>query len=69
MAVSLIFHGTDETANRQIDILCTETNRIEITIDEGNNYPHFILLDVQTAVKFSKELRKLIAEAKEVDNV
>jgi hypothetical protein len=68
MAVSLVFHGSEQTPDHQVDITLSDENQIEITINEGRDIDHFIHLDVSTAIKFSKELRRLIAKAKEADN-
>lgn len=63
----------DETDNNDIQVFNTSLNKIYIAInndDIGDNKTNCacIALDVQTAVKFSKELRRQIAEAKGMSN-
>jgi Na+-transporting NADH:ubiquinone oxidoreductase subunit NqrF len=63
--------GTEEN---ELECFCNLSNRISITIlDElfnNNGYPSVIELDKNTAIRFSKELKKQISliEESEVNN-
>ena len=57
------FHCTYDN-NDFIDCCTNTDNEIVISIKEYNKTCE-IVLDIQTAVKFSKEIRRKIAEAKE----
>ena len=61
--VQLLFYGSEssETDETKLRCLCNSTNEIFIGI-EMDDYPEsFIVFDKQTAIKFSRELRKQIA--------
>jgi hypothetical protein len=62
MSVSLKFHD-DDNKDVTIEVGCVkpcEQIVISISFEEEQDYSH-IYLDVSTAIKFSKELRKQIA--------
>lgn len=57
--------------NNSIGVWCNIENEIYIRIDTGDDYVDvnsWVCLDVDTAIKFSKELRIAISQAKEVFN-
>lgn len=56
--VKLIFYGSEksETDEEQLRCYCNINNEIYLSINE-----QFICLDKDTAIRFSKELRKQIA--------
>lgn len=63
MAVDLIFTGSlkSKSEEHKLEVNCTEDNEILIEIEtEGSDYG-WISLDRETAIKFSKELRKQIS--------
>lgn len=59
----------DEDCESQLQVFCNTEDRIYISINEEyiGHVPNagFITFDVDTAIKFSKELRRQIAIAKE----
>lgn len=61
--VELIFYGSEkyETTETQLRCFCNTRNEIFIGIEENASPEIWITLDKQTAIKFSKELRKQIA--------
>jgi hypothetical protein len=61
--VQLVFYGSEksETDNYELRCFCNTNDEIYIEIEMHQNFEHFIALDKQTAIKFSKELRKQIA--------
>jgi hypothetical protein len=61
--VKLIFYGSkkSETTDVELTAFCNFSNEIFIEIDMFNGNPCYICLDKDTAIKFSKELRKQIA--------
>lgn len=61
--VELIFYGSEksETTETQLRCFCNTRNEIFIGIKEDASPEIWITLDKQTAIKFSKELRKQIA--------
>ena len=61
--VELIFYGSvkSETTETQLRCFCNTRNEIFIGIEENASPEIWITLDKQTAIKFSKELRKQIA--------
>jgi hypothetical protein len=69
MGVSLVFHGSEksQTTDYKLQVFANRNDEIFISIDDGSSPDGFICLDIQTAIKFSKELRKAISEAKDVD--
>lgn len=62
--MKLVFYGseisgTDET---ELEVFANNKNELFIQIKgEDNYYPYFIALDRDTAIKFSKEIRKQIS--------
>lgn len=69
--VQLIFYGSEksETENHELRCFCNNRNEIYIEIEMHYNIKHFICLDKQTAIKFSKELRKQIALIEDEKNI
>ena len=69
--IKLIFQGTERTGTNKTELECFLNIQNEITLSINNvhyEYPTIISLDVSTAIKFSKTLRSVINEAKEVSN-
>jgi hypothetical protein len=64
--VQLVFFGSQksDTTETKLSAFCNIHNEIYISIDNGY-YPAHIVLNKETAIKFSKELRKQIAR---IDN-
>ena len=61
--VQLVFYGTksSKTDETKLRCLCNTSQKIFIGL-EMEDYPEsFIVLDKQTAIKFSRELRKQIS--------
>lgn len=66
MAVELCFKGTElsETENYVLQTWATDKNELLISLDDLDARMHryiSICLDKETAIKFSKEIRKQIA--------
>jgi hypothetical protein len=62
-----VFLGTDSNPDNQIEVRITDQNEITIEVVDFNSSHQFtssIMVDVSTAICFSKELRRLINEAK-----
>ena len=61
--VQLIFYGSSRSETDEYELRCfyNTLNEIYIGIDTKSEYETFICLDRETAIKFSKELRKQIA--------
>jgi hypothetical protein len=61
--VELVFHGSkkNRTTETQLRCFCNTNNEIFIGIQEYASPEIWITLDKNTAIKFSKELRKQIA--------
>lgn len=64
--VQLKFFGTDEseTQEHELFIYANQRNEIYISIDSDTNSEYhlgYICLDKETAIKFSRELRKQIS--------
>jgi hypothetical protein len=60
--VKLLFCGsTEKCKDHSIEVFCTEKNEIFIEIEILDYQSTCIYLDRETAIKFSKELRKQIA--------
>jgi len=59
----------DSGDRNEIQVCCTELSKIEISINQGligeEENAGFIYLDISSAIKLSKELRRQIALAKE----
>ena len=72
MGLKIAFTGEmiqeDDT---ELEVFCNKQNRIYISLSTNNSEEReiaFIVLDKETAVKFSKQLRKEISLITEVDN-
>ena len=63
MAVDLIFSGTElsTSTDHKLRSFSTTNNELYIEIEIDGSYPSWISLDRETAIKFSKELRKQIS--------
>jgi hypothetical protein len=63
MAVDLIFKGTIRslTDQTELQVYHNVSNEIFIQIEDEDRPPSWICLDKETAIKFSKELRKQIS--------
>ena len=61
--VELIFYGSEKSEKKETQFRCflNTGNEIFIGIQEDASPEIWITLDKQTAIKFSKELRKQIA--------
>lgn len=61
--VQLIFYGSEksETTEHELKCFCNTHNEIYIGLEMHQGMEHFICLNKETAIKFSKELRKQIA--------
>lgn len=66
MAVKLTFESSEKSEhNSSLQCFANVNNEIFITIEADNDYPSFIVLDIPTAIRLQKELRKQIGLAKE----
>jgi hypothetical protein len=63
MAVKLIFNGSkiSKTEDHELKLYANNKNEIFVDIDIPEFSNSFIVLDKETAIKLSKELRKQIA--------
>jgi hypothetical protein len=61
--VQLVFYGSErsKTDEHQLRCFCNTNKEIFIGIEEKDSPEICIAMDKQTAIKFSKELRKQIA--------
>lgn len=67
--VKLVFCGIDDTQNesKEMQVFINQFDKLLILIDDTSSYStgwdnsQFIALDKETAIKFSRELRKQIA--------
>ena len=67
--VKLVFCGIDESQNesKEMQVYINQFEKLLILIDDTSTYSsgwdnsQFIVLDKETAIKFSRELRKQIA--------
>lgn len=61
--VQLVFYGSEKskTDDHELRCFCNTNYEIYVGIEMNTGMEHFICLDKQTAIKFSKELRKQIA--------
>jgi hypothetical protein len=72
--VKLLFYGSErsKTSEHELTTYATISNELLIEIDcdkENEYYKGFIILDRETAIKFSKEIRKQISYLEsEVEN-
>lgn len=65
--IQLIFQSSDKS-DHDSEMIChnNSQNEIFIQISRNNYESQFIVLDIPTAIKFSKVLRTSIADAKEL---
>ena len=67
--VSKIFHSSEQSDyRRKLRCLYSQNQLITIQIEKPQYSLDYIELDIDTAIQFSKELRKEIAKAKEAKN-
>ena len=64
--VKIVFYGSveSETEEHSLEVFANTKKQIYISIDANNGsefYNSFIVLDKETAIKFSRELRKQIS--------
>ena len=63
--VKLVFYGSEKsnTSEHSLNCYSNSTDEIFISIDMNNDFPFesFIVLDKETAIKLSRELRKQIS--------
>ena len=61
--VQLIFYGSkkSETTEHELRCFCNTHHEIYVGLEMHQGMEHFICLDKETAIKFSKELREQIA--------
>lgn len=61
------FYGSEEseTYDHNLEVLANAKNEIYICVDGGKGCTGYIVLDVSTAIQYSKQLRKEIAIAKQ----
>ena len=64
MAVHLVFKGSEKSKTTEHELECFNNQHNEIFIAIKGYSDEFIALDVQTAIKFSKQLRKSISNIK-----
>lgn len=64
----LVFYGTQESETNQneLTLFTNYTNDLFLSLKGDNK--QCIVLDVDTAVRLSRELKRIIAEMKEVTN-
>jgi len=55
--VKLIFNGTNDTEDHELQTFLNTRNEIYISIDVGDLPESWICLDKSTAIKFAKTLR------------
>ena len=71
---NLKFGGSLEsnTESHTLDVYKNDFDQIYLEInmgiDDGWTLPHYIVLDIDTAVQMAKQLRRSIAQAKEANN-
>lgn len=66
MAVKLTFESSEKSDNyAELQCYVNIDNEISISIEPNQSYPTFITLDIPTAIKLQKELRKQIGLAKD----
>lgn len=60
--IKITFKGTEksETSEHELVAFANTNNEIYICLEMDNNYPSFICLDKQTAVRLVRELKKEI---------
>lgn len=64
MGVHLLFRGSENSKTNDHELECFDNKYNEVYISIKGYSSEFIALDVETAVKFSKQLRKSIANIK-----
>tara|TARA_R110002020_G_scaffold475651_1_gene711511 strand:+ start:186 stop:398 length:213 start_codon:yes stop_codon:yes gene_type:complete len=64
----LVFYGTEESKSNDHELTAYMNHSNELYVNIEGYTSEFIVLDIDTAVRFSRELRRVIAEMKEVDN-
>jgi len=64
--MGVIIKFEDANDDTTLETYLTDDNLIGLTVECNTEWLH-IHLDIETAVKFSKELRKVIAESKEIN--
>jgi hypothetical protein len=69
--VELVFYGSEksETTTTKLRCFCNQRNEIFIGIQEYASPEIWIALNKQTAIKFSKELRKQIALIQDEESI
>lgn len=69
--VELAFYGSKKSGTNEIILrcYCTIGNEIFLGVKEKNFVEHFICIDKQTAIKFSRELRKQIARIEDEESI
>lgn len=65
--VHYLFKGTraSDSDDASLELLVNHRNEIYISIEKEGHLPSYVCLDIETAIKLSKELRKAISESKE----
>lgn len=64
----LVFYGTEESETEQHELTAYQNKNNDLFINITGNSEECIVLDVNTAVRFSREIKRVIAEIKEVEN-
>jgi hypothetical protein len=64
----LVFYGTQESGTHQHELTAYRNQDNDLFITIMGYSEQFIVMDVQTAVRFSREIKRVIAEMKEVSN-
>ena len=65
----LVFYGTQESETNQHELTIYKNHSNDLYLHLMGDSEDCIVLDVATAVRFSREIKRLIAEIKEVQNV
>lgn len=70
--IKLVFSGTEKSGTDEHTLVsfANTNNEIYVCIEMDNNYPSFVCLDKQTAVRLVRELKKQIGflQGEEVSN-
>lgn len=64
----VVFYGTEESKTDENELTLYRNSYNDLFINIKGCQDEFIVLDVITAVRLSRELRRVIAEIKEVQN-
>ncbi len=64
----LVCYGTHESETDQHELCAYRNQQNDLFINITGYSEECIVLDCETAVRFSREIRRVIAEMKEVDN-